>query len=327
MDKALDIKNLKVAFASQRGVIRAVEGVDLSVEKGECHALVGESGCGKSVTSLAVMKLLDPTAALVRADRHILCGVDVSDYGEKQMELIRGKKASMIFQDALSALNPVMTVGRQIDEILIKHLKLKKKESKERSIEALASVGIPDPVARYRSFPHELSGGMRQRVLIAMAFACEPELIIADEPTTALDVTIQAQILALLKEMQEKHNTALLLISHDLSVVSHMADRISVMYSGKIVESADARDLIHTPSHPYTKGLMSAVVRIDDTKGKFTQIPGTLPDPANKPNGCYFFPRCNAACEKCAGIMPSLKEERPGHFVRCLAAGGENHAG
>ena len=325
MNQVLDIKNLRVAFAAPRGIVRAVEGVSLSVNAGECLAIVGESGCGKSVTSLASMKLLDPTLAAIRTDRHILCGEDISQYSEKQMEKLRGNRVSMIFQDALSALNPVMTVGRQIDEIYFRHFKLSKKEAKERSIEALAMVGIPDPVARYRSFPHELSGGMRQRVLIAMAFACNPDLIIADEPTTALDVTIQAQVLDLLKKLQVEHNTALLLISHDLSVVAHMADRITVMYSGKIMEEADAGELIQSPQHPYTKGLMSAVVKIGDQKGRFTQIPGTLPDPVNKPEGCYFGPRCPCVSEICLNQCPRLEELSDGHFVRCHQCGGGKH--
>lgn len=218
-----------------------------------------------------------------------------------------------------------MTVGRQIDEIFFRHLKLSKKEAKERSVEALAAVGIPEPAARYRSFPHELSGGMRQRVLIAMAFACDPDLIIADEPTTALDVTIQAQILDLLKRLQVEHGTALLLISHDLSVVSHMADRIAVMYSGKIVEEANASELIRSPLHPYTKGLLSAVVRIGDQKGRFTQIPGSLPDPVNKPEGCCFRPRCPCASDVCLSQRPILEETSAGHFVRCHNCGGCKH--
>ncbi len=326
MKNVLELENLKVAFAGAKGIIRAVEGVSISVAAGECLAIVGESGCGKSVTSLASMKLIDPSSAVIRTDKHILCGEDVTNYSEHQMERLRGDKASMIFQDALSALNPVMTVGRQIDEIFLRHMKISKKEAKNRSIEALSMVGIPDAKSRYSSFPHQLSGGMRQRVLIAMAFACNPDLIIADEPTTALDVTIQAQILELLKKLQMQHNTALLLISHDLSVVSHMADRIAVMYSGKIVEEAPAKELITNPQHPYTKGLLSAVVQINDKKGRFTQIPGTLPDPANKPEGCYFCPRCDKAMKCCEKQMPVLAEGTAQHFVRCHLSGGENNA-
>ncbi len=325
MSRALEIENLKVAFPTYRGVIRAVEGVSLHVDKGECLALVGESGCGKSVTSLAALKLLDDTA-IVRADKHIICGEDVSAYSDKQMEAIRGKRAAMIFQDALSALDPVMTVGRQLDEVFIRHLHLSKKEARERSVAALAAVGIPEPAARYRSFTHELSGGMRQRVLIAMAFACEPELIIADEPTTALDVTIQAQILDLLKKMQRQSGTALLFISHDLSVVSNMADRIAVMYSGKIAEQARRDDIIAKPMHPYTKGLLSAVIGINDKNDSFIHIKGTLPDAANKPKGCYFCPRCSKADDICRERQPMLMETSSSHYVRChrFGRGEEN---
>ena len=227
----------------------------------------------------------------------------------------------MIFQDALTALNPVMTIGKQMDEIYRCHEKISKKEAKMRSIKALKAVGIPDAELRYHAFPHELSGGMRQRVLIAMAFACEPEVIIADEPTTALDVTIQAQILELLSKMQKEKQTALLLITHDLSVVRSMADRIAVMYSGKIVEEAPAKELLENPLHPYTKGLMAAVARLDDDKKEFVQIPGHLPDPADKPAGCYFHPRCPYAATACRKAMPLLTQNEQGRKVRCYEAG------
>ena len=322
MTQALRLENLKVAFAGPHGVIRAVEGIDLSIDQGECLALVGESGCGKSVTSLAALKLLDPAACVIRADRHMLLDTDIRTAGERQMSQLRGKRAAMIFQDALSALNPVMTVGEQLDEIFRIHFHSSRKDARCRSIEALRMVGIPDAEARYRAYPHELSGGMRQRVLIAMAFACKPALIIADEPTTALDVTIQAQILELLKRLQKQHNTALLLITHDLSVVAHMADRIAVMYSGKIVEIASARELILKPQHPYTRGLLSAVVQLGDETERFTQIPGALPDPAHKPMACYFQPRCSDAMECCSKCRPALRECSEGHWVRCFLKEG-----
>ena len=323
-ETVLELCNLKVAFPTAHGLIRAVEGVDLSVGAGECLALVGESGCGKSVTSLAAMRLLDTSSAIVRADVHRICGTDVRKLTEREMTAVRGKQVSMIFQDALSALNPVMTVGRQLDEIFRLHLHVSKAQARQRSIEALATVGIPEPQLRYRAFPHELSGGMRQRVLIAMAFACDPKLIIADEPTTALDVTVQAQVLSLLRRLQKQHGTSVLLISHDLSVVAQMADRIAVMYSGKIVEQAPAKDLLHSPLHPYTKGLLSAVVRMDDTAQRFTQIPGTLPNPADKPSGCYFCPRCTAKMQRCETQTPRLRDVGDGHLVRCFFAGGDD---
>lgn len=324
MKNAIEVKNLKVIFPGIRGVVRAVEGVDFHVEKGECLALVGESGCGKSVTSLSCMKLLSGTA-VSRVDKLCLAGEDVTAYTDKQMQLLRGSRISMIFQDALSALNPVMTVGKQIDEIYLQHTHMSKKEAKRNSVKALEAVGIPAPELRYHAFPHELSGGMRQRVLIAMAFACNPEIIIADEPTTALDVTIQAQVLEILARLQKEKNTALLLITHDLSVVRNMADRILVMYSGKIVEEAVTKDLFLDPLHPYTKGLMASVTRLNDEKGKFIQIPGHLPNPADKPTGCYFHPRCPYATDQCRSQMPHLREIKPGRKVRCHYAGGVQH--
>ena len=316
-EKILDIKNLKVVFPTEMGLLRAVEGIDLAVEKGKCVAIVGESGCGKSVTSLAAMKLLNPTEAIVRTDKMELDGMDIMALSDKEMQEFRGKKISMIFQDALSALNPVMTVGKQMDEIFIRHLKLSKKEAKERSIEALRLVGVPDPQMRYKAYPHELSGGMRQRVLIAMAFSCNPDLIIADEPTTALDVTIQAQVLEVLKRMQKQQKTALILITHDLSVVVHMADEICVMYCGKIVEKATTYDLFKHPLHPYTKGLIASVAKMGDPKGEFVQIPDSLPSPIHKPKGCYFHPRCPYATEICKEKMPSLRNLENGRQIRC----------
>lgn len=315
--KILDIKNLKVVFPMPQGLLRAVEGIDLSVEKGKCVAIVGESGCGKSVTSLATMKLLKPTEAVVRTDKMELDGIDITELSEAEMQKLRGGKISMIFQDALSALNPVMTIGKQLDEIYRCHLKLSKKEARMRSIEALRLVGIPEPKMRYKAYPHELSGGMRQRVLIAMAFACNPELIIADEPTTALDVTIQAQVLKVLSDMQKTKGTSLILITHDLSVVVHMADEICVMYCGKMVEKASTYDLFKNPLHPYTRGLINSVAKMGDEKGEFVQIPDSLPNPMNKPQGCYFHPRCAYATDKCRQEMPCMETLENGRQVRC----------
>lgn len=316
-ENVLDIKNLKVVFPTAMGLVRAVEGIDLEIPKGKCVALVGESGCGKSVTSLASMKLLGEKNAVVRVDKMELCGQDIHGLSEKQMQNLRGKNVSMIFQDALSALNPVMTVGKQLDEIFIRHLKISKKEAKEYSIKAMKLVGVPDAETRYRSYPHELSGGMRQRILIAMAFACNPDLIIADEPTTALDVTIQAQVLKVLADLQKSHGTSLLLITHDLSVVVHMADEIYVMYCGKIVEKATTKQLFKNPMHPYTKGLIASVAKMGDEKGTFVQIPDSLPSPLNKPQGCYFHPRCAYAVEKCKKCMPPIRTMEDGRQLRC----------
>ena len=322
----LDVRNLKVIFPTGRGIIRAVEGIDLHIGKGECVALVGESGCGKSVTSQAIMKLLNTPPAMMQADSLKICGTEVKDYDNKAMQAIRGKKVSMIFQDAMVALNPVMTVGRQIDEVFLQHSKgISKAEARARSIHALELVGVPSPEQRYKDFPHQLSGGMRQRVLIAMAFACEPDLIIADEPTTALDVTIQAQVLKILSDMQKKNGTSLLLITHDLSVVANMADRIYVMYCGKIVEESPAYPLFKGPRHPYTEGLLGAIPKLTDEHHEFIQIPDAVPSPMHKPQGCYFRPRCRYASEECMQ-MPALKDTGDGRFVRCFRPLGKEES-
>ena len=314
----LKLRNLTVIFPNEMGVVRAVEGIDLDIHKGECVALVGESGCGKSVTSLAIMKLLSTPPALIQVDELKIDGIELKDYSNKKMQDIRGNKISMIFQDAMSALNPVMPIGKQIQEVFLTQGKISKKEAKLRSIKALEMVGIPEPARRYNDFPHQLSGGMRQRVLIAMAFACSPKLIIADEPTTALDVTVQAQVLDVLKRMQKGHDTSLLLITHDLSIVAHMADTICVMYCGKIVEKSPAYPLFKNPYHPYTKGLLGAIPKLSDERHVFVQIPDSVPNPMNKPEGCYFHPRCPYATEECRRQMPPLRDMGEGRMVRCF---------
>ena len=314
----LKLRNLKVIFPNAMGIVKAVEGIDLDIHKGECVALVGESGCGKSVTSLAVMKLLNTPPALISVDEQVIDGVELKDYSNKKMQSVRGKDISLIFQDAMSALNPVMTVGKQIQEVFMTQPGMTKALAKEKSIEALELVGIPEPQRRYNDFPHQLSGGMRQRVLIAMAFACQPKLIIADEPTTALDVTVQAQVLEVLSKMQRSNNTSLLLITHDLSVVANMADTIYVMYCGKIVEQSPAYELFKKPYHPYTKGLLGAIPKLSDERHVFIQIPDSVPNPMNKPKGCYFHPRCPHATEECRQSMPPLREISKGRKVRCF---------
>lgn len=313
----LEVRNLKVIFPCPGGVIRAVEGIDLDIERGQCAALVGESGCGKSVSALAIMKLLNTPPAVWRVDRLRLDDLDLTDLSDRQMERIRGKHMAMIFQDAMSALNPVMTVGKQIDEMYLRHSRLSRREARQRTIEALELVGVPEARSRADSYPHQLSGGMRQRVLIAMAFACVPKLIIADEPTTALDVTIQAQVLELLKSMQRVHRVSVLLITHDLSVVANMADTVYVMYAGKIVERATMQELFLQPLHPYTHGLLASVPRISDDRQPFVQIPGAVPHPMHKPTGCYFHPRCSRADSLCQQHMPRLESPNDGRAVRC----------
>ena len=312
----LKLDNVTISYKN----VPTVQNFNLDMKEGQIVSLVGESGSGKTTVIRAVLGLL-AGGGKVTEGSITFEGEDLLSYTPEQWRKLRGSDISMIFQDALTALNPVMTIGKQMDEIYRCHEKISKKEAKMRSIKALKAVGIPDAELRYHAFPHELSGGMRQRVLIAMAFACEPEVIIADEPTTALDVTIQAQILELLSKMQKEKQTALLLITHDLSVVRSMADRIAVMYSGKIVEEAPAKELLENPLHPYTKGLMAAVARLDDDKKEFVQIPGHLPDPADKPAGCYFHPRCPYAATACRKAMPLLTQNEQGRKVRCYEAG------
>jgi peptide/nickel transport system ATP-binding protein len=316
-DTMLEVRNLKVAFPCDGGIIRAVEGIDLVTRKRECVALVGESGCGKSVTALSIMKLLRTPPSVSRIDRLQLDGRELAHLTEREMERIRGKDMAMIFQDAMTALNPVMTVGKQIDEVYRRHTNLGKKEARERTVRALELVGVPEARSRADSFPHALSGGMRQRVLIALAFACMPKLVIADEPTTSLDVTIQAQVLDVLKSMQHEHDVSALLITHDLSVVANMADTVYVMYSGKIVERAAVFELFTDPLHPYTQGLLTSVPRLSDEKQAFVQIPDTVPHPMRKPTGCYFHPRCFRASDRCRERMPRLESPEAGREVRC----------
>jgi peptide/nickel transport system ATP-binding protein/oligopeptide transport system ATP-binding protein len=320
-DRVLSVKNLKVIFITGAGVIKAVEGVDLEIGRGECIGLVGESGCGKSVTALSIMKLLSTPPAAMRADELSFDGVDLNALSDVQMQDIRGSRISMVFQDALTALNPVMTVGRQIDEVYLRHNKdkrLTKREARAASIEVLRAVGVPSPEKRYNDFPHQLSGGMRQRVLIAAAFACQPALMIADEPTTALDVTIQAQVLDLLGDLQKRNGMALLLITHDLTIIANMAKRVYVMYCGKIVETAPAKEIFKNPMHPYTRGLIGAVPKLNEKIERFIQIPDNVPHPMFKPDGCYFHPRCEFATDECKQSQPRLREVCAGRQVRCF---------
>ncbi len=317
-EQTLTLRNLKVVFPSGMGLIRAVEGVDIDIGKGESIALVGESGCGKSVTSMSIMKLIESPPAITKMDQLTFAGDDIKDYTPSQMQSVRGKMMAMIFQDAMTSLNPVMTCGKQIDEMFMRHMQLNKKAAREETVKALELVGVPEPRKRAKNFPHELSGGMRQRVLLAMAFACMPKLIIADEPTTALDVTIQAQVLSVLRDMQKKHDVSLLVVTHDLSVVANIADTVYVMYSGKIVEKASVKQLFKQPFHPYSAGLLASVPSLSDTAGHFVQIPGSVPHPMKKPTGCYFHPRCHYAKDKCKASMPPLSAHDDGRQVRCF---------
>jgi dipeptide transport system ATP-binding protein len=293
-----------------------VDGFDLTLERNEVLAIVGESGSGKSVAMLAAMGLLPPTAT-VTADRMAFDGADLLSMSASERRRIAGKDMAMIFQEPMSSLNPCFTVGFQIGETLKTHLSLNRAERGRRIVELLAEVGIPDPVRRARAYPHQLSGGMSQRVMIAMALACRPKLLIADEPTTALDVTIQAQILDLLRDLKQRLGMAILLITHNLGIVGDMADRVAVMYAGQIVELAPARGLLRRPLHPYTKALMNSVPKLGGEAGRLTAIPGNVPRIGDFPPGCRFAPRCPVVRPECSEKVPELKEVEPGRFVRC----------
>lgn len=318
----LDIKNLKILFRSEEGFVRAVEGVDITVGEGEKAAIVGESGCGKSVTGLACMKLLNTPPAYIKADKFDFISSDKNVHNilkktENEMLSLRAEEMAMIFQDPSTFLNPVMTIGEQLDEVFIYHRKMKPKEARIHSLEMMKKVGIPDPEMRAAQYPHELSGGLKQRILIAMATSLSPRLLIADEPTTALDVTIQAQILELISELCEKEKMSLLMITHDLGVVRQTADRVYVMYCGKIVEQGAVDEILEKPQHPYTKALIDTVPSLDSKVERFVQIPHNVPHPMNKPDGCYFSNRCGYCTELCKKQMPPLFDRGNGRKVRC----------
>lgn len=303
----LEVKGLKTYFMDRKGQVPAVDGVDFSLRKGETLGIVGESGCGKSVTSMSILHLLPPEGKIVEGTVHFK-GRDITHLDAKEMAQIRGKEVAMIFQEPMTSLNPVYTVGYQISEMILRHEKVSKKQAREKSIEMLRMVNIPAPEKRVDEYPHELSGGMRQRVMIAMALACSPELLIADEPTTALDVTIQAQILDLMRELKKKTNTAIMMITHDLGVVAEMADYVLVMYAGMVMEYGEVNELFKNPLHPYTQGLMRALPKIGDATDSLYVIEGMVPSLYELPQGCRFWPRCPKATERCKTQMPELYE-------------------
>lgn len=315
----LDVKNLSTTFRTERGPLKAIDGIDFQVYKGEILGIVGESGCGKSVTSQSVMRLYDEKYTASYQGEVFLEGEDLMKLPYKKMQEIRGKKISMVFQDALSSLNPVFTVGNQICEPLKIHQKLSKKEAEEKAIEMLKLVGIPAPEKRIHQYPHELSGGMRQRVMIAIALACKPQLLIADEPTTALDVTIQAQIMDLIVKLNQQLDMGVMLITHDLGVVAETCTRVIGMYLGQIVEEASVMDIFDNPKHPYTWGLIQSIPRLDGdrTKALYT-IKGTVPLLSQIPNGCRFAPRCPYATDRCRKEMPELQNVSETQRVRCF---------
>lgn len=316
--KLLEVRNLKTFFFTEEGVVKAVNDVSFEVSEGETLGLVGESGCGKSVTSLSIMKLIPNPPGRIISGQILFDGQDIVNVSENVMHEIRGNKISMIFQEPMTALNPVFTIGHQISEVFTLHQKISKKEAKEKTIELLKIVGIPEAEKRFNQYPFELSGGMRQRVMIAMALTCNPKLLIADEPTTALDVTIQAQILELIKEMQKKFNSAVILITHDLAVIAETVDHVAVMYAGVIVEKTETHRLFKKPMHPYTIGLLNSIPVLGQRGKELQEIPGRVPNLIDLPKGCYFADRCNKKMPICSTQEVELKEVEPGHFVRCF---------
>lgn len=312
----LEVRNLRTSFQTDEGEVKAVDGVSFTLPKGKTLGIVGESGSGKSITALSILQLLASNGK-IKDGEIIFKGQNLVGYTQEQMRSIRGNAISMIFQEPMTSLNPVFTVGQQISEALIKHQKMTKKQAMERSVDLLKLVGIPSPEARVKNYPYELSGGMRQRVMIAMALSCDPEMLIADEPTTALDVTIQAQILDLIKELQHRLGMSVVFITHDLGVVAETCDYVSVMYAGQVVEYADVYTLFANPKHPYTIGLLNSLPRHDMDQQKLEPISGNVPSIRDMPAGCRFAPRCPAATDLCRARLPELVKDENGNDVRC----------
>jgi peptide/nickel transport system ATP-binding protein len=317
----LRVENLRTHFHTRDGIVRAVDGVSFDVMPGETLAIVGESGCGKSVTSMSILRLLATPPARIAAGRIEFDGRNLLDLTEPEMRKVRGNAISMIFQEPMTSLNPVLTIGRQIAEALVLHRGLSQKDATARAVEMLRKVHIPEAERRIRQYPHELSGGMRQRVMIAMALACGPRLLIADEPTTALDVTIQAQILELMRELHRETGAAIILITHDLGVVAEMAQRVVVMYAGRKVEEAPIEELFASPRHPYTRGLLGSMPHLGDsvneTGKRLVEIPGMVPSLKEPAPGCLFAPRCPNAGERCTREVPPLEQHAAGHWAAC----------
>lgn len=314
MTTILEVEQLRTRFRTDNGVVSVVDGVDFSIRAGETLGVVGESGCGKSVTSLSIMRLLPPNGSSGGSIR--FNGKNVLELSEKEMQTVRGNEIAMIFQEPMTSLNPLHTVGKQIEEAVILHTKVSRAQAKERAIAMLKAVGMPRAEEIYGEFPHQLSGGMRQRVMIAMAMSCDPKLIIADEPTTALDVTIQAQILDLMRNLKEKTGTSIMLITHDLGVVAEMCDRVIVMYAGQVVEETDVETLFEDPKHPYTIGLMNSIPDLENEREYLETIPGSVPLAHQMPTGCRFAPRCSKAMPICEEKAPDLLQLE-GHKCRC----------
>jgi oligopeptide/dipeptide ABC transporter ATP-binding protein len=325
-ETVLEIENLQTHFFTAAGVVRAVDGVSYNVRSGETLGVVGESGCGKSVTALSILRLVANPPGRIVGGAIRFQGRNLLDLTETQMEQVRGNEISMIFQEPMTSLNPLFTVGKQVSEAIALHQGLSRREAADRAIEMLRQVSIPEPERRVHAYPHQMSGGMRQRVMIAMALSCNPKVLIADEPTTALDVTIQAQILDLMRALQETFGTAIVLITHDMGVVAENADRVVVMYAGRKVEEASSKDLFDNPGHPYTVGLLGSIPKLDvaaktDTRrARLNEIKGMVPSLFNLPQGCSFAPRCAFATDECRAAYPPLEQHRPGHWIACWHA-------
>jgi peptide/nickel transport system ATP-binding protein len=324
-DALLQIENLRTYFFGEGGVARAVDGVTFSIAAGETIGLVGESGCGKSVTALSVLRLVRPPGRIEPGSRILFEGRDLATLEERQLRAVRGARIAMVFQEPMTALNPVFTVGEQIAEVVRIHAKASRRDAWARAVEMLQIVGIPSPVQRAKEYPHQLSGGMRQRVVIAMALVMNPALVIADEPTTALDVTIQAQILELLQQLQGRFETSILLITHDLGVVAETVSRVLVMYGGEIVEEAPVKTLFAEAHHPYTEGLLAAMPRLGEVRERLRTIPGAVPPPTRWPSGCRFHDRCPYAWERCSAEHPPLYQIGSAHVSRCHLAEEPEH--
>lgn len=320
-DNLLSIQDLTVEFSAEGDIVHAVNHLDLELKHGESLGLVGETGAGKTTTALSILNLVPSPQGKIKSGKVVFEEQDVLSMSKKSLRAIRGNKISMIFQDPMTSLNPVYSVGEQIAEGVRLHEKCSKAEAKERACRMLEMVGIPRD--RYDEFPHQFSGGMKQRVVIAMSIACSPTLILADEPTTALDVTIQAQVLELMAELKEKINTSMLLITHDLGIVAQVCDRVAIMYCGEIVEEGSIEDVFTHPMHPYTIGLFNSIPTLDSKQEKLEPIPGMVADPTDLPEGCYFAPRCIYACEECKKNHPTIENATTSHTVRCLAAQGK----
>ncbi len=320
-DVVLEVKNLKTYFHTNEGVIPAVDGVDFTLKKGKTLCVVGESGCGKSVTAFTVMRLIPMPPGKVESGEILYNGKNLVKFTENEMRDIRGNEIAMIFQEPMTSLNPVYTIGNQIVEAIVLHQKVKPKEARQRAIKMLEKVGLPDAPKRVDEYPHQMSGGMKQRVMIAMALSCNPEVLIADEPTTALDVTIQAQILDLLKHLKETEGMSIMLITHDLAVVSEVADEVLVMYASKVVENAGVNEIFNAPKHPYTQGLIKAIPQLGNRVDRLNEIPGQVPKPQNYPKGCHFADRCPHVMDICRQKDPGMEEVSTGHLVSCFLYG------